>query len=167
VATIGHALATLDEAPPAVPVPQLEFKDFFKPVGARGLEFTDKVRDLDGKRVRLLGHMVRQDALVPGLFLFTARPCTLHEEEYGFADDLPAATVHVFMPGADAERPAPFTPGPMLLTGTLSLGNRLEADGRISRIRLALEKPAAPGPRPGADAASAAESKPEAPSTSR
>jgi hypothetical protein len=33
----------------------------------------------------------------------------------------------------------PFTSGPFLLTGTLALGNRLEADGRTSIARLTLD----------------------------
>jgi hypothetical protein len=34
-----------------------------------------------------------------------------------------------------------LTPGLLLLTGTLSIGNRTEADGRISTVRLQLDPP--------------------------
>jgi hypothetical protein len=48
--------------------------------------------------------------------------------------------MHVF---TDASAPAtvPFTPGPLLLTGTLSVGNRQEPSGRVSLVRLQLDPP--------------------------
>jgi hypothetical protein len=39
------------------------------------------------------------------------------------------------------DQPVPYTPGLMLLTGTLSVGNRPEPDGRISLVRLELDPP--------------------------
>ena len=129
--------ATLPPLP--LGVSELKFNDFFvQPVGARGLTFTDKLRHLDGKRVRILGYMVRQEQPVPGMFLFSAIPVRLNEEHYGLAEDLPAATVFVSMP-TDRDKLVRPTPGMMLLTGTLSVGNREEPDGRISTVRLALD----------------------------
>ncbi|MBL9135030.1 MAG: hypothetical protein JNK85_04140 [Verrucomicrobiales bacterium] len=122
-------------------VTEVEWSDFFKmPVGPRGLEFTEKLRDLDGKRVRLLGYMVRQGQPSPWKILLTPLPCSTHEREYGLAEDLPPQTVHVFV---DRSSPpvVPFTPGPLLLTGVLSIGNRDEADGRVSSVRLQLDAP--------------------------
>ena len=40
--------------------------------------------------------------------------------------------------------PVPHTPGLLLLTGTLSVGNKPEPDGRISTVRLTLDQPAKP-----------------------
>ncbi|HMP82388.1 MAG TPA: hypothetical protein PKA41_06730 [Verrucomicrobiota bacterium] len=124
-------------------VTELRFGEFFvNPVGPHGLEFTDKLRSLDGKRVRLAGYMVRQSVTVDRCFLLSPVPVILHEHEYGFADELPASTVHVFTaPESPAE--VPFTPGVLLLTGTLSVGNRAEADGRVSLVRLQLDPPTA------------------------
>jgi hypothetical protein len=122
-------------------VAELQFREFFKShVGPRGLEFTDKLRSLDGKRVRLLGYMVRQSDPTPRCFLFAPLPVKLHEHEYGFADELPASTVHAF---TDTNTPPaiPYTPGPMLLTGKLSVGARPEPDGRTSLVRLNLDPP--------------------------
>jgi hypothetical protein len=65
---------------------------------------------------------------------------TLHEEEYGLAEDMPATIVHVTTQ-TNAIPITPHTPGLLLLTGTLGLGNREEADGRISTVRLALDPP--------------------------
>jgi len=124
-------------------VTELKFSEFFvSPIGPRGLTLTEKLRSLDGKRVRILGYMAQQEQPAPGMFLFNAIPVRLNEEHYGLADDLPAATLFVSMP-KDRGQVVRYTPEMMLLTGTLSLGNREEADGRISTVRLALEAPAA------------------------
>jgi|GEM_PF-1800069 len=127
--------------PPPPGVTDLKFNDFFRrPIGPRGLEYSDELRSLEGRRIRILGYMVRQDLSVDHCFLLSPVPQTLHEDEYGLADDLPAAALHVF---TTSEAPAhtPFTPGLLLLTGKLSLGNRLEADGRTSTVRLYLDPP--------------------------
>jgi len=128
---------------PALPagVTQLVFSDFFRhPVGPRGLELTDKLLQLEGKRVRILGYMIQQSDPAPRCFLFSPRPVQMHEREYGFADELPASTMHVFT-DASAPELVPFTPGPLLLTGTLSVGNRPEPGGRVSLVRLQLDPP--------------------------
>jgi hypothetical protein len=124
-------------------VSEFKFNEFFRsPIGPRGLEYTDQLRHLEGRRIRILGYMVQQTKPVAGCFLFTPVPVRLNEHEYGHADDLPATALHVI---TDESAPAqtPFTPGPLLLTGKLSLGNRTEADGRISTVRLFLDPPTA------------------------
>jgi hypothetical protein len=139
----GEEVQPTAEAVPPQPVAatELKFTEFFvSPIGDRGLTLTDKLRSLDGQRVRVLGYMARQEQPVPGMFLFNAIPVRLNEEHYGLADDLPAATLFVSMP-MNRDQVVPHTPGLMLLTGTLSVGNREEADGRISTARLALEMP--------------------------
>jgi hypothetical protein len=150
--------ASLPKLPPLpAGVSDLKFCDFFvQPMGRRGLEFTEKVRDLDGQRVRILGFMVRQENAPPGVFLLAPIPVELHERESDcFIDNLPAAVLHVFMP--PPAKPVPHTPGLMLLTGILSLGNRLEADGRVSVARLALDRPVSNVIRGGGAAAKGAE----------
>lgn len=130
---------------PALPdgVEALTFNELFQqPIGPRGLEFSDKLRRLDGRRVRILGYMVEQSQPAPHCLLLSPRPVELHEDEWGFSEDLPATTIHAFV-SADSPALVPFTPGPLLLTGTLSIGNRAEADQRISTVRLQLDAPAA------------------------
>jgi hypothetical protein len=123
-------------------VTEFKFSEFFvTPIGPRGLAFTDKLLNLNSQRVRMLGYMVRQEGGLPGKFLFTAIPVQLHDHDSALADDLPAATVYVTVPTC-LDREVPYAPGLMLLTGTLSLGHREEADGRISVVRLALDPPA-------------------------
>ena len=141
--TTGGPLLTQEIPPLPAGVTELKFSEFFvSPIGDRGLTFTEKLRSLDGRRVRVLGYMAQQEKPVPGMFLFSAIPVRLNEEHYGLADDLPAATMFVFMP-TQRDQVVPHTPGLMLLTGTLSIGNHEEADGRISSVRLALEVPLA------------------------
>lgn len=139
----GKAVPVVAKVPPLPDgVAELKFSDFFvKPVGTRGLELTDKLRGLDGRRVRMLGYMVQQEESPPGMFLFSPMPTQVHEHDNGLADDLPPSTVRVLVPTC-RERPVPFTPGLMLLTGTLSVGNRAEADHRVSIARLTLDPPA-------------------------
>ena len=135
-----RARAAVTNIPP-VPkgVTELKFNEFFvTPVGPRGLELTDKLRQLDGQRVRILGYMVRQEEAPTGSFLLAPLPAQVHEHENGLADDLPASTLHVFSP-SHREEAVPYTPQLLLLTGTLSVGNRTGADGRISTVRLTLD----------------------------
>ena len=124
-------------------VTDLSFQEIYRtPVGPLGLEFSEKARGLIGKKVRILGHMVKQTQPVPWAFLLSPLPMKLHEREYGFCEDLPAQTIHVFMQ-KNSTPVVPFTPGFLLLTGTLELGAREEADGRISYARLQLDPPTA------------------------
>ena len=144
-----HARATTADSPPLLeeipPLPagvtELKFSEFFvSPIGDRGLTFTDKLRSLDGRRVRILGYMARQEQPMAGMLLLASVPVQLNEKHYGLADDLPPATLYVSVP-SHRDQVVRHTPGLMLLTGTLSIGNREEADGRISAVRLKLETP--------------------------
>ena len=120
-------------------VTELKFSEFFvMPIGSRGLELTDKLRRLDGQRVRILGYMVRQEESPAGSFLLSPFPVQVHDHDNGLADDLPPSTLHVTSP-SHREQAIPYTPQLMLLTGTLNVGNRTELDGRISPARLTLD----------------------------
>jgi hypothetical protein len=126
-------------------VRELKFSDFFKsPVGRLGPEITDQVQQLDGARVRILGFMVRQTEPWAGAFLLAPVPVQLHEHEYGQADDLPASTLYVRMPDRNHGL-VPFTPGLLLLTGTLHVGARDIEGGRRAWFTLDLD-PAAGNP---------------------
>jgi hypothetical protein len=127
--------------PPSPGISDLKFNEFFAlPIGPLGLEPTEKLRSLDGKRVRILGYMVRQEKPPIGTFLFAAIPVQVHEHDNALADDLPPATVRVAVPTC-RQKPVPFSPDLMALTGTLHLGNRADADGRVTFARLELDAP--------------------------
>lgn len=116
---------------------------FRKPVGPRGLEYSEAARALEGKRVRIAGHMVRQTLPIPFAFLLSPVAQSLHEREYGLCDDLPGSTLHVFLPKGP-QPVVPFRPGLVAVTGVLELGPHEEADGRqsVARLRVADRSPA-------------------------
>lgn len=117
----------------------ISFKEFYKlPIGPRGLEPSPKLLDLNNKRVRITGYLVKEEEPTPGLFMLAPLPVALAEKEDGPADDLPATTLFVHMPDEDAGKAVSFRPGLWELTGTLQVGNQQEANGRVSHTRLIL-----------------------------
>jgi hypothetical protein len=139
----GSGLKQTASALPPLPagVAELKFSEFFvQPIGPRGLELTEKLRGLEGRRVRILGYMAQREAQPPGAFLLTPFPVQVHDHDNSLAEDFPASAVQVSVPTLPGQ-PVPYAPGLMLLTGTLSIGNRAEPDGRISLVRLALDPP--------------------------
>jgi hypothetical protein len=89
--------------------------------------------------------MVREEEPIPGLFMLTSLPVTIPEKEDGPSDDLPGATVFVHMPPEDAEKILAYRPGMWDLAGTLQLGAKEEANGRVSYVRLLLDQTASQG----------------------
>jgi len=134
---------TLPAKLPKLPksITELKFGDFFvRPVGPRGLELTEKLRALNGQRVRILGYMAQEETPVPGQFLLEPIPVQIHGHDNSLADDLPPSSLHVISPEHQGQ-PVPFTPQLLLLTGVLEVGNRAEPGGRISIARLTLDPP--------------------------
>ena len=140
--------AAWGEAPAPSPEPsanqaaatEIRFDEMFNPIGPGGLEYSARLRNVEGRRVRLRGYMVAREAAPPGTFLLTPLPVQLHETEYGLADDLPPTTVLVEAPVWQG-RTVPHRSGLLTVTGILQLGNREEPDGRISSVRLVLDGP--------------------------
>ena len=125
---------------PAGDIAELKFREFFAmPVGPRGLELTPKLLALDGRRVRIIGYMAQQEEPHPGFFMLTPVPVNVAEASDGMADDLPPATLFVHLPPAQANVVARYQAGLLVLTGTLEVGTREEADGRISLVRMQLD----------------------------
>ncbi|HEY6226000.1 MAG TPA: hypothetical protein VI282_02650 [Verrucomicrobiae bacterium] len=123
-------------------IADVNFSELLAPrVGDRGISISPKAKSLDGKKVRIVGFMVRQDDRKPGRFLIAPVPVQLHDEHYGLADDLPATTIFVSTPRAD--KPViQYTPAPLTVTGVFSVGNHEEPDGRISIFRMEMDAPA-------------------------
>jgi hypothetical protein len=127
---------------PALPadIAELKFRDFFvMPVSPRGMEMTPKLLSLNGKHARIPGYMAQQEDLHPGVFMLTPVPVNVAEASDSLADDLRPATLFVHLPPAQANKVASHQPGLLVLTGTLSVGNREEVDGRVSMVRLQLD----------------------------
>ena len=118
----------------------LTFREFYKlPIGPKGLEPTEKLLSLNNKRVHIKGYMVIEEEPTIGIFMLTLVPVNIPEKEDGPSDDLPGATVFVHMPSADAQKALAYRPGLWDLVGTLQLGPKEEANGRISYVRLQLD----------------------------
>jgi hypothetical protein len=122
-------------------VSELAFNEFFTlPIGPRGLEPTKKLLRLNNKRVRVVGYMTKDEEPTPGIFMLAAHSVNVAEKADGVADDLPAATLFVHMPAQDKDKALAYRPTPWVLTGTLQLGNKAEANGRVSYVRLIMEQ---------------------------
>ncbi len=144
VTPAGAARATDSEAASSMStaeVSALSFKDFYHmPIGPKGLEPTDKLRKLNGHRVRITGYMVREEEPAKGVFMLTPQPVSLAEVADGPADDLPGTTLFVHLPPSDQDLAMRFRAGRWELVGELSLGGRNEENGRISYARLILDE---------------------------
>lgn len=127
--------------PPAAGVTELKFRDLFKlPVGPKGLEPTDTLLALDGKRVRIVGYMVRQSPAPKGAFLLSPLPTTLGDEDESLADDLPPTTLAVSL-DRSRDLALPMVPGLLQITGTLHVGMRADpATGRAMPAEIVLDE---------------------------
>lgn len=122
-------------------VSDLKFRDLFKlPVGPKGLEPTDKLKTLDGKRVRIVGYMVQQEPPIAGGFLLSPLPVVVGDADDSFADDIPASAIFVNLPKA-ADTVVTSLPGLIQLTGTLRVGTReVPGAGRVAPAVLELDR---------------------------
>lgn len=177
--------------PPRPPAPEgvidISFEDFYKmPIGPRGMEFTDKIKALDGKRVRLAGFQVAEmvgvcnaepdagsparkaramfEASVPGRVMLTPMPDSVNFNHYGLCEDLPPQVAFVTVPELFGQA-VPQHPGPLLVTGTLSLGNKSEPDGRVSSVRITLDPAVTANPSSTAFSAKPVTASPKQPTT--
>lgn len=130
---LGGAWAQTSSYP--TPPETIQFHEFFSKVSVEGLEFSPKLRALDGKPVRLIGYMVQQEHMSPDHFFLAARPLKLCPD-CGGVTMLPYDVVRVNIVSTKPGSPLRYISGPITVIGILSLGNREEADGTVSLIRL-------------------------------
>ncbi len=120
-------------------VTDLRFRDFFRlPVGPTGLDISDTLRQADGQTVRLVGYMVQQENAAPGRFMLAPRPVQMSEQAAGEADDLPPATVMVYLDPEQRDWAVPHVRCLVAVCGSLSVSRLEELDGRVSWVRLQL-----------------------------
>lgn len=123
---------------------ELRFRDFFHtPAGAMGLEISDTLRQADGQTVRLVGYMVQQENPALGRFMLAPRPVQISAHAHSDADDLPPATVVVYLDPAQQDWAVPHVRGLVTVSGKLSVSRHEESDGRVSWVRLQLDPEAA------------------------
>lgn len=142
-AVVPHKLSAVEVrgelSPPPAGVASIKFGEFYRmPVGPMGLEPSEKLLAMNGKRVRLVGYMVQEENPVPNRLMLSPLPVMLGDEDESLSDDLPPSTVFVHLANT-RERNAPYIPGLIHLTGTLEVGARDEAEGRVSGVRLILD----------------------------
>jgi hypothetical protein len=156
IARSHEVMSSLNRADPAgLPTPpagvtDLSFAEFFGPIGDRGLEYSAKIRALEGQPVRLVGYMIRDQERAPGLFRLAAQPLTTDTKSPCGIDNAPPSAVHVMLPSA--AQLSPYRPGRLVLIGRVELGPRAEADGRNSTVRLILDAASAAQLTPSAHA---------------
>ena len=112
---------------------------FVKPAGPKGLEFTEKAKSLSGKKIQVNGFMVRYPHPDPKLFVFNSTPMVLNFQEYRLADSLPPEAVHVITEVPEGKAFSYYR-DEMTLLGVIEYGPRTEMDGRVSHLRLRLER---------------------------
>lgn len=167
----GSLTETMGTLPPlAEGTVDLPFSDFFQlPVGPKGLEPSEKLKKLDGAKVRLVGYFVFEDwsacscppeaavpagakparprpvqpawmkHVIPGRAMFAPIPTSVSLGHYGLSDELPPQTAFLNLATHFGE-PVFYRPGIFAVTGTLNLGNKEEMDGRVSYVRLQVDK---------------------------
>jgi hypothetical protein len=123
----------------ALPAPdaRLEFPDLLE--HSPKLAPSAKATSLSGKRITLVGYMAQMELAPKGAFYLTSRPVQCDEAGGGTAD-LPPDSVLV-LAEALGDKTAPFVPGALELSGVFDVGNRVDAEGRVSGFRLTLDAP--------------------------
>lgn len=122
----------------ALSITPLEFREFFEPASAQ-LKPSAKLVGLSGKRVRISGFMVKMEEPPKGAFYLAPR-FVFCDEAGGGTADLPPETVRVIVRSA-AGAEVPFVPGPLEVSGILDVGNQTDDAGRVSAVRITLDRP--------------------------
>jgi hypothetical protein len=146
----AYVPAAAQPIPASVDAPLvLGFKDFFVvPIGPRGLEMKDALRQAQGHDVVLTGYMVQQEAALPGQFMLAPRPVQMSQHADGEADDLPPATVLVRLDASQIDWIVPHSRGLIQVRGVLHVGRQENRDGRVFWVQLQLSPQATRGMTP-------------------
>ncbi len=134
-ATPAATVAAVD--PEAV---RLAFAEVLRP-GPGPLAPSDKLRSLDGKRVRVAGFMAELEEGPAGAFWLAGRPVSCDEGGAGIGD-LPPDAILVVVPWS-AGTAIPFVAGPVEVVGVLRLGAAPDVGGPPAPVRIVLDPPAA------------------------
>ncbi len=118
----------------------IAFAEFFVS-SRRELLPSPRLKALAGRRVRLTGFMVRMEDPPRGAFYLAPRPVDCDESGAG-TGDLPPEAVRVVVRSSPEETP-PWMPQPVEVVGVLDLGPQVDEGGRVSAIRIVLDRPVA------------------------
>lgn len=111
----------------------ITFREFLAP-SATELKPSDKLRNLHGKRVRIVGFMAEMEHAPDGYFYLCSRP-VLCDESGGGIGELPIDAVRVVVRSHKGQ-PIKFVAPPIEIAGTLELGGQseLEQDSWVVRV---------------------------------
>lgn len=118
--------------------PRLAFGDFFE-TSSQEINPSAQLLALAGQRVKLVGFMAKMEVAPKGAFYLTPRPVSCDEEGGGTAD-LPPEAVYVVVRSSTGQE-IPHSPRALEVTGLLEVGYHVEADDRVTHIRLLLDRP--------------------------
>jgi len=115
-------------APPSSPAPTIDWPDFFASVSTQGVVFSERLKALDGRRVRIRGFAVAYPTVPGGLLLSKDPFSDPHAVE---ETDLPFDAVGIlWKPGLRI----PAVPARPTVEGVLRLGNRKVGDQIVAIV---------------------------------
>ena len=139
VLVLSAVLLLAPDVKPTPPPEAIAFSQFFDPAPSRrGLKPSARLLSLEGRRVRIVGFMAQMEMPPKGGFFLCSQPVFAAEGGGGTAD-LPPDAVLVVVSSASGKE-LELVRGPIEVTGVLEIGSREDEDGRVSRIRIILEK---------------------------
>lgn len=112
---------------------KLEFREFLAPATSE-LKPSDKLRSLQGKRVRLIGFMAEMEHMPDGYFYLCSRP-VLCDESGGGIGELPVDAVRVIVPASKGQA-IKFIAPPIEVSGVLELGGQSELEQDSWAVRV-------------------------------
>lgn len=101
--------------------PTVTWTEFFASVGTRGVVFSDRIKSLEGKRVRLQGYSLAREGWPDGIMLTRIRYVESDPHGPDAEFDVPFDTVGVVWRKGVRKSPVPDRP---TVEGVLRLGNR-------------------------------------------
>ena len=117
----------------------LRFRDFFTPgSGSNEPEISDRLRQAQGKNVRLVGYMLPRESARPGSFLLTAQPCAAGDLLGSRNNRQAPAAVRVELDAAHLDWTVPQLHGLVEVSGVLEVGQHTDADGHFAWAKLQL-----------------------------
>jgi hypothetical protein len=134
--------------PPSEEPVRLDLAKLYRSTG-RGTRVAPQVEALRGRRVRAVGFMVRMEEAPRGAFYLTRHPVEAEEGGAG-TGDLPPGALRVEVPSLASEEVA-WVPDVVEAVGRLEVGRAEDAEGRVSWLRVVVDRPgsgAAPAPAP-------------------
>ena len=126
---------------------ELRFRDFFTHCtgndGNQTPQISDRLRQAEGKKIRLVGYMLPREPAFPGGFVLTAQPCQADHLRTDQCDARMPAAVRVEFDDAHRDWTVPLLKGLVEVSGVLRVGRHIDAQGYCALATLQLQPHAA------------------------